>query len=154
MTILSQLNSLINWIIWVVIQPWFYPLVSAITIPILAWTAWEALQTSRATSDANNLKLLPLLGIYFYYQRGKHDIFKIKNLGEGVAYDIQIDPWTLIMQDIQEIIEFKMNIPGTNILTKGEEKEVDTEVYVNNTKSSMSGGMILAYLRGVKYPFH
>lgn len=141
------INEFTNWITWVAVQHWFSPLVSAITIPILAWTAWEALQTSRATSNANNLKLLPLLGIYFYHQPGRHDLFKIKNLGEGVAYNIQIDPWTIILQDLQEIIDFKMSIPGTNILAKDEEKEVDTEVYINGTKSSMSGEMILAYLR-------
>lgn len=145
----NQINELVNGVTWVVTQQWFSPLVSAATIPILAWTAWEAFQTNRATSNANNLKLLPLLGIYFYRQTGRHDSFKIKNLGEGVAYDIQIDPWTLIMQDTQELIDFKMSMPGTNILVKDEEKEVDTEVYINGTRSNMSGGMIVAYLRGL-----
>lgn len=147
--IVSKMNGFFNWIAWVAVQPWFSPIVSALTIPILAWTAWEALKTSKATSDANNLKLLPLLGIYFYRRRDGDEYFKIKNLGEGVAYNIKIDPWTLIMQDTQEIIDFKMSMPGTNILTKDEEKEIDTEVYINGAKSTMSSGMIIAYLRGL-----
>ncbi len=130
-------------------QYWFTPLTNLLTVAILAITAWEGFKTSRATSDSNKLKLLPLLGLYFYHQRNGGDSFKIKNLGQGVAYDIRIDPWILILQDIHEIIEFKMKISGTNILPKDEEKEVTTEVYENSKKSNLDKGVALAIMRGL-----
>jgi hypothetical protein len=146
-TIVTELSHTISVI---VTQNWFSPVVSAITIPILAWTAWEALKTSRATSQANNLKLLPLLGLYFYQgRRSEDDTFKVKNLGEGVAYDIQIDEWTLIAQDTHEIVDLKMAMPGTNILSRDEEKEIETEVYVNGEKTNISRGFMLALFRGL-----
>lgn len=115
---------------------------------ILAWTAWEALKTSRATSEANNLKLLPLLGIYFYPNRSGNELFRVKNIGEGVAYNIEIDLWTLIFQDSHDIMEFKMEISGTNILAKNEEKDIQTKVYVNGKESPMDHDLKLAFLRG------
>jgi hypothetical protein len=132
---------------WAINQTWFTPLVNLITIPILAWTAWEALRSSRAANEANELKLLPLLGIYFYYVRNGEDRFTIKNLGDGVAYDIAIDPWTLIMQDAQELIECKMSISGTNLLAKGEEKDIYFEVEVNGQKLTRSNSMMTAAMR-------
>lgn len=150
--ILEEIYKLVNnfsqWYLSLTTQSWFTPTVSALTLPILAWTAWEALKSSRATSDANNLKLLPLIGIYFLTQGDRGELFQIKNLGEGVAYDITIDHWMLILQDTQEIIEFRMTVPGTNILSKGEEKNIVTDIFINGQKTHISTDMRHAMMKG------
>ena len=116
---LNLIRDILNWIIWASSQKWFSPILNIFTVTALVFTAWEAFKSSRASSEANNLKLLPLLAIYFHYrQRNGHDTFTIKNLGEGVAYNITVYPWTLIFQDTQEILEINMSTTGTNILSK------------------------------------
>lgn len=143
-----MINESLNWVAWVVVQKWFSPIISALTIPILAWTAWEALKANRATSNSNNLKLLPLLGMYLTRRSNEDDLFKVKNLGEGVAYGIKIDSWMLIFQDTHEIVEFNMSVTGTNILSKGEDKIISTKVFINGNPATISTGLTLAYLTG------
>ena len=106
--------------------------IGVLNIVILAWTAIEAKRSAVASSKATELKLLPLIVLHYKKGSGSEgESYVIENLGEGVAHNIRIDPPTLIFTDTQEIWEFRMKIPGTNILSKGENKIIDMKTIIN-----------------------
>ena len=145
----SAIRHFFQWIQSTVAQPWLGSVINAITLPLLAWTAIATSRASKAASENNDLQLLPLLAIYFHYDGPDTHRFTIRNLGEGVAYDIKIDNWTLILQDVHEIIDCKMSIHGTNILPPGEgyEKEITFDVTVNEERLSAAKSMMIRSLQ-------
>jgi hypothetical protein len=59
---------------------------------------------------------LPIIGIYFRtnspYDIGK-DTFSITNIGNGVAFNIEIKDWFLVITDTNSVWKFEMTVPGT-----------------------------------------
>src|SRR5918992_1867994 len=97
------------------------------TIVILAWTAIETARARRSSNDAHEYNLLPLLTIYFKGEFNKGVKLYIKNLGEGVAYNVQVKPWKVYFGDGQHKrakLEMRTTLKGTNAIAKGKKAEL------------------------------
>lgn len=114
----------------------------SLTILILAFTAWAGFRASRAASETNELRLLPILTIYFEgYKLADTKLF-IKNLGEGAAFNIEVTPWRVILTDIQKIWELRMILEGTNVISRGESKEILAQAFTDNQKVALKDLML------------
>lgn len=101
-----------------------------ITVAVLIWTAIATARAAKASAESNDLRLMPFLGVYF---KGAFDNkkFYLKNIGESLAYDIKVEPWKLMLTDVHVVWELKGSLKGINVLSKGEEVEVDVKAYEN-----------------------
>lgn len=136
------------WLVWTINQNWFQPAVSTITIPILAWTALEGWRAAKEAARANYLRLAPVIGIYYHHLKAKGvSWFKIKNLGQGVAYDVEVEPWIFIAQDAQKIFICTMCKPGTNIIAPGEDRSITFEVEINGKRVADADMLMLEAMR-------
>lgn len=138
-----MLKEFTTWLNWLSVQPFLGRVIDLATVIILSFTATEALRARRASNQSNELKLLPVLGIYFRKTNGREE-FVLENHGEGIAYNIRIQTWRLILTDTQEVAELKMSIRGTNILPHGKQVTISTEVKVNNKTAGSSEFMTFA----------
>lgn len=113
------------------------PFISVITLFLLALTVIAGFLSSYATAKSNELKLLPLLILYF---RGKFAIDRgiyLKNTGFGTAFNIEINPFTIFITDRQEIYTLTFSIKGTNLLAP-----IDGEIPLNIQATSKQGGAV------------
>lgn len=124
--------------IQIISYPLFKPLVDAFTLLIALFTALAALRSSRAASEANEIKLLPILNIYFRDSRGSDYKFLIKNLGEGPAFDIQISPWIVLIKDFKQIWELKLSLEKTNLIEPKEEVTISYHSLINGKDVNVS----------------
>lgn len=148
------MESIINTIRTITQDRLFDPTLSILTVVILAWTAIEALKANRATSLANELKLLPLLAIYFE-ERGRERKVYIKNWGEGAAFNIEILPWRLIVTDIRQVWQLNMKIAGeTNLLGSREEKDIDYKAFANGKEVGLKDIMMIHLRPDTDTPLH
>lgn len=114
-----------------------------ITLIVLAYTAWQAFRSSYATAKANELKLLPLLTIHLGMNQYVDD-FLIKNFGEGPALDIHIEPWILVLRDLQRMWELKMRLDSdVNILESKATKRVDYKFYSNGVEQTITAAQFM-----------
>src|SRR5258708_17943277 len=127
------MNMAINSLLKFIQSSTFLPVSNLITIILLALTTLAGFLASRAASIANKLKLLPFFIISFTNDTKDINI-KIKNLGEGVAFDLKIEPFILILTDHQDIFRLYLKIKDVNVLAKDEEKVLKSEVFENNKK--------------------
>lgn len=103
-------------------DPLFSPIVDFATVFILAVTAIEGFKSMRATSEANELRILPLLVIKFTGDNLQTRSMFIKNIGNGSAYDIKIDTFVTIVTDAHFVWELSMKVKGVNVFEPGEKK--------------------------------
>ncbi len=127
------MNMAINSLLKFIQSSTFLPVSNLITIILLALTTLAGFLASRAASIANKLKLLPFFIISFTNDTKDINI-KIKNLGEGVAFDLKIEPFILILTDHQDIFRLYLKIKDVNVLAKDEEKVLKSEVFENDKK--------------------
>ena len=125
-------------------DPIFNPLISFLTVVILAWTAIEAFRGRRATAKSNELSLLPVLGIYFKGNSMRDRIIRIRNVGNGPAYSIKIDNYYLILDDIQKMWKMTLRVGGTNLLVPDEERDLEIKTWSNNKEVENKDFMIFA----------
>lgn len=114
-------------------------------VVVLLLTLRAGFLSAKATADANELKLLPFLTI-FIRREGREKTFRIRNMGEGVAYDIKIKPWFFIVKDIRKIWRLELFLSGTNVLdSKRDEQDLDSRTYANGKEVDL-GELLLAHL--------
>lgn len=121
-----------------IIHPLFKPLVDTFALLIALLTALAAIRSSRAASETNEIKLLPILNIYFKETASSSYRFYIKNLGEGPAFDIQISPWNVILTDLKQIWRLEMSLEKTNLIESKAEVLVSYNSTINNRHVDVS----------------
>lgn len=118
-------------------DPRFNPILGAFTTLVALFTALAAFNSARAASEANEIKLLPILAIYFSNKTSRYQ-FSIRNLGEGPAFNIQITPWTVLLTDLKQIWELKMSILNTNLIPSKEEELINYKSLINGKEVNVS----------------
>jgi hypothetical protein len=119
--------------------------INVLTILVLAWTALETARARRSSNEANEIAILPLLTIYFEGKFLTEGVkFYIKNLGEGVAYNMQIKPWQCYFGNEGsqwEKLEMRTIVKGTNALPKNEKAELHILTYKDGKREDFQGGL-------------
>lgn len=120
----------------------FTPVTNFVTVIVLAFTAHEGFRSARATSEANELSILPLLTLKFVGKPMRDRGITIKNIGYGVAYDIKIEKYLLFITDIQYLWELQLSIKGVNILEQNEEKQLFVKTFQNGKETDVKDFLI------------
>jgi hypothetical protein len=126
-------------------DPLFRPILDISTLIVLSLTALFGFFAAWATGIANQLKLLPLIVIYFEGQSFDERRIFISNLGEGVAFDIHVEPFSLVIYDIRRIMRLEMKLKGTNVLGKGEKRVINAAAFENGRPAN-SADFLTYYL--------
>lgn len=99
----------------------------------LIWYAWETKEMKDTMKDQLKFKRLPRLDIY--YEKSKEEkkgkVFKLKNNGEGAAYNIKIED---ILFDNKK---FGFNFNDANLVLVSNNKR---ELYIDNWYENREGG--------------
>ncbi|OGE39227.1 hypothetical protein A3F00_04020 [Candidatus Daviesbacteria bacterium RIFCSPHIGHO2_12_FULL_37_11] len=93
-------------------EAWAVNLLEFVSVLVLSLTLLASLWAVRKSGEANELKLLPVLVILYSLENGR-DIFRIKNIGYGTAFDINIRPLFLYLASLKEwyALEFLLHEP-------------------------------------------
>lgn len=89
----------------------------------------------KVSEEQKELSMLPLFAVYFRGKKGTKKKFRIRNIGNGVAFDINIDRtrWTITAD---KVIHLKLRLSGTNVLIPEEERDLENKVLVNGRENS------------------
>ncbi|MCR4326864.1 MAG: hypothetical protein NUV52_04395 [Candidatus Roizmanbacteria bacterium] len=109
--------------------------ISIVTIYSLLFTTISGFQSVKKTSEANELSILPLIVIKFVGKPMENRSLMAKNIGNGSAYDLQIQKIVYIITDIQYVWELFITLKGVNVLEVGEKKNL-TCIALQNSKVS------------------
>jgi len=120
----------------------FTPILNFLNIVILALTAIFGFNAARQASYTNELSLLPLLAIYFRKIKDKERPFafyviRIKNVGNGVAYNINVHPLILFLHDIHTYWTIYFQIQDTNVIAPGKERTLETRSYAREKRATL-----------------
>lgn len=95
-------------------------IILSLTFVAIIWYSWETRRIANQIVKQNQLQLSPFLVVYFRGD-GSAKKFRIRNLGKGVALNIQIRNVALSQR---ERIYITFNLPGTNALKSEEERDL------------------------------
>lgn len=123
-------------------DPLFTPLINFATVLILGFTAIEGLRSARASSESNELALLPLLVVKFVGQPIQNRGIAVKNVGHGTAYDVEIEKYVYVVTDARLIWELIMTIKGVNLLESGEERNLSIRALQNGRESGVGDFLV------------
>lgn len=96
-----------------------------------SWVAFETLKLRRLTSKQVDLQMAPILVIYF---RENPRRITVKNIGQGVAFDVKFEKVTLVLEGIRKIAEYKLKIDNPPILIPKEERRVRGQMFLNGNE--------------------
>ncbi len=99
-------------------------IILSLTFLALVWYSWETRRMVNQIVKQNKLQLSPFLVVYFRGD-GAAKKFRIRNLGRGVALNIQIKKVVLSQRERIYII---FNLPGTNALKSEEERDLKFDI--------------------------
>lgn len=114
-----------------------------ITLFLLSFTSYQALKATKAAHQSNELRLLPLLTITFGIADQK---VRIKNYGQGVAFDVKIEPWVVFLTDVKIIWELKMKMSETSLIGSNEIKDIELKTFSNGREADLKD-IMLAHLK-------
>lgn len=123
------------------IHPLFAPIISTFGVVFASWSAMTAAKSARLTSEANELQLLPLLSVEFEGNRSTNK-FILKNIGYGPAFDVQIDPWLIVLTDIRQVWELKMKLTENDLIETGDCKAIEATAFINGRVSPVADLML------------
>lgn len=117
-------------------------LINTLTIFLLAWTTIETSRSRNSSNKTNEISLLPLLIVEFegkFFTKGVK--FYIKNLGDGVAYNVQINPVKCYFGDGKkwEKLGMKTVVKGTNAISKNQKVDLHILTYRDDVRDNFGG---------------
>lgn len=116
-------------------QPFFIPVLSFLNVVMVFLTGLVMLLAWIASKKANDLQLLPLLTIYFRGRALTNREIRIRNIGNGPAYNIKIEPFFYLIQDAQAIWKLTFDVPGSNVLIPVEERTLKLTTTIDDKKT-------------------
>jgi hypothetical protein len=145
----SQVTTQQRYILWHGLTFASADLLQFASIVILTLTAYQALKTSRATSQANILTVLPVLIIEFIESTivGNYDTnIRIKNDGSGHAFNIRIDDAVVSFLDINDRWTLKLNLRPDH-LAPGNERILGKKVLDKSNQTADVADFMTSMLR-------
>lgn len=96
--------------------------------------AYETYKMRDEMARQNKLQIRPILLIYF---RVSEERFRIRNVGKGIANNIEFNETEL--KSSKESILLKFKLCGENYLLPNEERDIDTEIHLNGSEITSKG---------------
>lgn len=116
--------------------------------------AYFTLRILNNSVEQSREKIMPLPVVY---ARGNglsgenKRIFRIRNIGNGTALNIQIEPFFLKVLDqkrtkLLKKYKYVIKVKDPNILIKNEERDLVAETFINGDRSKSEGDLLFPYL--------
>jgi len=122
--------------------PYFSQILNLLNVILILVTAVVSLLSWKAASRANEIQLLPLLSIYFRGKALRDRTIRIRNIGKSPAYDIKIESFVNIVQDIHKVWKLDLAVGGTNVLIPEEERDLTMVATSNGEDVNMAEFMV------------
>ena len=97
------------------------------------WVACETLKLRQLTSKQIEIQIAPVLIIYF---RENPDRITVRNVGQGVAFDIKFEKITIFFEEIKKKADYDLRIYDPPILISSEERKVQGSMYLEGKEIS------------------
>jgi hypothetical protein len=98
-----------------------------------AWVAYETLKLRRLTSKQIQIQIAPVLVVYF---RENPERITVRNIGNGVAFDVKFEKITIFLEDIEKEANYDLGIYSPPVLTPEEERKVQGSMYLDGKEIS------------------
>jgi len=108
------------------------PLILFFTFLSICWYSYETYRMKEESVRQNEIEQKPILDLYFFTSK---NIFRLRNSGKGVAYNIHIDPITIG----KTTFKFYINQPNDILESLGDTKDLEVSAHIKqrNQKSSL-----------------